>query len=293
MANIILLSGLSGAGITTAADVFEDLGYKVMENLPISIVKDVIDQVDQTDESNSRIVVSADLKTEQDISSLFNLRFILRAKFNQDSDSVDVLFIDADDETIIRRFDQTRRPHPYISAGVLTKGIAKEREFLNAVLEECDIHVDTSFTNPTQLALKLQSYFGEKTNTTTIILNSFGFKYGAPRDSNFVFDVRFLPNPYWEPSLREFNGLDEMIQEYVTDFPDFDVYLNSTYISLKLAIDEFVRLQKGYVSISFGCTGGKHRSVTIAEKMKKLFENDGLNVITIHREINEVKESGK
>lgn len=129
MPNIILLSGLSGAGITTAADVFEDLGYKVMENLPISIVNDVIDQVDQSDGSNSHIVISTDLKTEQDITSMFSLRRDLRNKFSEESDSIDVLFLDADDETIVRRFDQTRRPHPYISAGVLTKGIAKERSF--------------------------------------------------------------------------------------------------------------------------------------------------------------------
>lgn len=287
MANIILLSGLAGAGITTAADVFEDLGYKVMENLPISIVKDVIDQVDQTDTANSRIVVTADLKTEDDIKSLFNLRFILRSKFAEESDSVDVLFIDADDETIVRRFDQTRRPHPYISAGVLTKGIAKEREFLNAVLEDCDIHIDTTSTNPTQLGAKLQTYFGEKTNITTIIINSFGFKFSTPRDSNFVFDVRFLPNPYWEASLREFNGLDEKIQEYVCDFRDFDDYINSTYRSLKISVDEFVRLQKGYVSISFGCTGGQHRSVTIAELIQKMFTKDGYKVVTIHRELDQ------
>ena len=290
MANIILLSGLAGAGITTAADVFEDLGYKVMENLPISIVNDVINQLDQTDGANSRVVVSADLKTEQDIESLFNLRFILRTKFAEKSDSVDVLFLDADDETIIRRFDQTRRPHPYISAGVLTKGIAKERYFLNAVLEDCDVHIDTTSTNPTQLATKLQTYFGEKTNSTTIVINSFGFKYGAPRDSNFVFDVRFLPNPYWEASLREFNGLDEKIQEYVCDFNDYDKYIAATYDSLKISVDEFVRLQKGYVSISFGCTGGQHRSVTIAEVIRKMFASDGYSVVTIHRELDQASE---
>ena len=290
MANIILLSGLAGAGITTAADVFEDLGYKVMENLPISIVNDVINQLDQTDGANSRVVVSADLKTEQDIESLFNLRFILRTKFAEKSDSVDVLFLDADDETIIRRFDQTRRPHPYISAGVLTKGIAKERYFLNAVLEDCDVHIDTTSTNPTQLATKLQTYFGEKTNSTTIVINSFGFKYGAPRDSNFVFDVRFLPNPYWEASLREFNGLDEKIQEYVCDFNDYDKYIAATYESLKISVDEFVRLQKGYVSISFGCTGGQHRSVTIAEVIRKMFASDGYSVVTIHRELDQASE---
>ena len=122
MSNIILLSGLSGAGITTAADVFEDLGYRVMEHLPISIVKDVIEQLDQTNESNNRIVISTELRTDQDISELFNLRDSLRNKFEFETDSADVLFIDAADETIIRRFDQTRRPHPYISAGVLTKG---------------------------------------------------------------------------------------------------------------------------------------------------------------------------
>lgn len=290
MANIILLSGLAGAGITTAADVFEDLGYKVMENLPISIVNDVINQLDQTDGANSRVVVSADLKTEQDIESLFNLRFILRTKFAEKLDSVDVLFLDADDETIIRRFDQTRRPHPYISAGVLTKGIAKERDFLNAVLEDCDVHIDTTSTNPTQLATKLQTYFGEKTNSTTIVINSFGFKFGAPRDSNFVFDVRFLPNPYWEASLREFNGLDEKIQEYVCDFNDYDKYIAATYESLKISVDEFVRLQKGYVSISFGCTGGQHRSVTIAEVIRKMFASDGYSVVTIHRELDQASE---
>jgi UPF0042 nucleotide-binding protein len=285
MANIILLSGLSGAGITTAADVFEDLGYKVMEHLPISIVKDVIDQVEQIDDANSKIVVSADLKTDQDIDLLFTLRSQLREKFNSQSDSVDVLFIYADDETIIRRFDQTRRPHPYISGGVLTKGIVKEREFLNAVLEDCDVQIDTTSTNPTQLAAKLQIYFGEKINTTKIIITSFGFKYGAPRDSNFVYDVRFLPNPYWEPSLKKFNGMDELIQEYVSDFSDFDNYIDATYKSLKIAVDEFKKLQKGYVAISFGCTGGQHRSVAVAEKIQKMFSEDGFNVVTIHREL--------
>ena len=293
MSNIILLSGLSGAGITTAADVFEDLGYRVMEHLPISIVKDVIEQLDQTNESNNRIVISTELRTDQDISELFNLRDSLRNKFEFETDSADVLFIDAADETIIRRFDQTRRPHPYISAGVLTKGIEQEREFLNAVLEGCDVHIDTTSTNPTQLAAKLQLYFGEKTNKTTIIINSFGFKFGAPRDSNFVFDVRFLPNPHWEPSLKEFNGWNEMIQEYVCDFKDFDKYLNTTYESLKIAIDEFIVLQKGYVSIYFGCTGGKHRSVTIAELLTKLFSKEGYRVITIHRELDENSEQGR
>lgn len=279
MKRIIFLTGLSGAGRTTAADILEDMGFFVIENLPATIVGDVIDQMNSDD--SARVAIAVDLKDHASIEALFKERDLLRER----EDIVDILFLDADDDTIIRRFEQTRRPHPYISAGILTKGIELERELLSEVLANADIHLDTTTTNPTQLAQQLSLLFSRESLGTTIVVNSFGFKYGVPRDADFVFDVRFLPNPYWEPQLKELTGLEKTIQEYVRTFPLYSEYIESLKKMLAISIEEFARLGKGFVTVAFGCTGGFHRSVSVAQEIANWLRQQDHRVIIVHREI--------
>lgn len=279
MTRIILLTGLAGAGKTTTADILEDMGFNVIENLPTSIVADVVDQMRDSDTVS--VAIAVDLRDEESIESLFQLRHDLR----EQGDNVDILFLDADDDTLIRRYEQTRRPHPHISSGVLTKGIEYEREMLSEVLANADVHIDTSKTNPTQLGQQLATLFGGKATGTTVVVNSFGFKYGMPRDADFVFDVRFLPNPFWEPTLKEKTGLESGIQDYVKRFDLYDEYIASVKKTLDISLREFSALGKGFVTVAFGCTGGFHRSVTVANDIATWLRNEGHRVIVVHREL--------
>lgn len=283
MTQIVLLTGLAGAGRTTAADILEDIGFYVMENLPAAIIGDVISGMGEQDISEARLGIAVDLRDKNSIDELFTVRRELR----ESGMMADIVFLDADDDTIIRRFEQTRRPHPYISAGVLTKGIEIERELLSEVLANADIHIDTTVTNPTQLGQQLATLFSGEPTGTTIVVNSFGFKYGVPRDADFVFDVRFLPNPFWEPSLRESTGLESKIQEYVRKFKDYEKYISSVEQMLEVSVSEFADLGKGFVTVAFGCTGGFHRSVTVAHDVSVWLRKLGYKVIVVHRELDE------
>ncbi len=281
MTRILLLTGLAGAGRTTAADILEDMGYFVMENLPAAIVSDVVNQIHESEQIESKIAVAVDIRDEASIRTLFQVRDDLREKGN----AVDVVFFDADDDTIVRRFEQTRRPHPYISAGVLTKSIEIERELLSEVLSNSDIHIDTTTTNPTQLSQNLTALFSESSVGTTIVLHSFGFKHGTPRDADYVFDVRFLPNPFWDDELSSMSGLETKVQDYVRSFDQYEQYFKSLTDTLTLSVEEFSKLGKGFVSIAIGCTGGVHRSVTVAIDVASHFRKLGFKVIIVHREL--------
>jgi UPF0042 nucleotide-binding protein len=281
MARILLLTGLAGAGRTTAADILEDMGFYVMENLPAAIVEDVVGQVHSKKDDDVRLAIAVDLRDKESIETLYGVRKSLRAA----GDVVDIVFLDADDDTIIRRFEQTRRPHPYISAGVLTKGIEIERDLLSDVLANADVHIDTTVTNPTQLGQQLSALFSDSRGGTTVVVQSFGFKHGAPRDADYVIDVRFLPNPFWDASLKEKSGLEDDVQKYVRAFTEYGTFLESLEKLLMTSVVEFSALGKGFVSIAVGCTGGVHRSVTVAQDLSALFRTAGYRVITVHREL--------
>lgn len=281
MTQIVLLTGLAGAGRTTASDILEDMGFYVMENLPAAIIGDVVAGMNEKNDAETRLAIAVDLRDQTSIDTLFAVRQQLR----DEGRVVDIVFLDADDDTIIRRFEQTRRPHPYISAGVLTKGIELERDLLSDVLANADIHIDTTITNPTQLSQQLSTLFSGEITGTTVVVNSFGYKYGVPRDADFVFDVRFLPNPFWEPELRDSTGLENKIQEYVRKFEKYEEYISSVKSMLEVSISEFSQLGKGFVTIAFGCTGGYHRSVTVAQDVSNWLRQNGYKVIIVHREL--------
>lgn len=283
MTRIVFLTGMAGAGRTTAADILEDMGFYVMENLPAGIIGDVVSGMNDQDKDEARLAIAVDLRDQSSIDTLFSVRNELR----ESGDTVDILFLDADDDTIIRRFEQTRRPHPYLSAGILTKGIETERELLSDVLANADIHIDTTITNPTQLSQQLATLFSGTPKGTTVVVNSFGFKYGVPRDADFVFDVRFLPNPFWESELRELTGLETKIQEYVRQFSEYEKYILSVKQMLEVSISEFTKIGKGFVTVAFGCTGGFHRSVTVAHDVSVWLRKSGYKVIVMHRELDE------
>ena len=170
----------------------------------------------------------------------------------------------------------------------MTKAIATERELLSDVLAESDVHIDTTITNPTQLGQQLSKLFREETQGTAVVLNSFGFKYGAPRDADYIFDVRFLPNPFWEPELRELTGLQPEIQEYVRTFDKYDEYLESVKKILLISLEEFSALGKGFVTISIGCTGGFLRSVAVVEDISSWLKQSKYRVILVHRELEDL-----
>jgi UPF0042 nucleotide-binding protein len=281
MARIVFLTGISGAGRTTAADVLEDLGFYVMENLPPAIIGDVVAQMHNREDDDARMAIAVDVRDETSIDTLLRVRDELR----EQKDVVDIVFLDADDDIIVRRFEQTRRPHPHISAGVITRGIEIERELLSPILENADVHIDTSTTNPTQLARQLIRLFSDEEKSTTVVVQSFGYKYGIPRDVDMVFDVRFLPNPFWEPPLKDFSGLDSKVQEYVRTFPQYEEYLEALKKFLEISLHEFSESGKGFVTIAFGCTGGVHRSVTVAQDVSAWIRKLGYKVLVVNREL--------
>ncbi len=281
MHRIVLITGLAGAGRTTASDAMEDMGFYVMENLPSVMIKDVVNGICDSREDNINLAIAVDLRDKKSIDMLFETR----SDFREQGYSVHVVFLDADEDAIVRRFDQTRRPHPYIASGALTKAIAIERELLSDVLADADVHIDTTSTNPTQLGQQLAHLFKEDNSGTTIVVNSFGFKYGAPRDADFIFDVRFLPNPYWDSKLKDMTGLESEIQGYVRGFTGYQEYLFSLKKVLEISIEEFSNLGKGFVTIAFGCTGGVHRSVTVAQDVSTWLIDSGRKVILINREL--------
>lgn len=283
MSHVLLLTGLAGAGRTTASDILEDMGYYVIENLPAGIVIDVVNQMSTSQSQLNRIAITIDIRDIDSIQALIDSRSSLRSKGH----SVDLVHLDADDDTIIKRFEQTRRPHPYISAGVLTKGIAIERELLADILVNADVHIDTTTTNPTELAARFNELFGQDSAGMTIVITSFGFKHGIVRDADFIFDVRFLPNPYWDDELREFSGTDERVQAYVRKYELYNDYLESLKSTLSISLNEFEKLGKSFVAIAFGCTGGFHRSVTVAHDIVEWLKGEGKNVVSINREIDE------
>ena len=286
MNRVVLLTGLAGAGRTTASDALEDMGFYVMENIPSSMIKNVVEGIKETRQEDINLAIAVDLRDATSIELLFKIRGDLR----DFGDNVHLVFLDADEDTIVRRFEQTRRPHPYARSGALTRAIAFERQLLGDVLAEADIHIDTTTTNPTQLSQQLNTFFSGEGRGTTVFVNSFGYKYGAPRDADFIFDVRFLPNPYWDSNLKDLSGLDPVIQEYVKKFDKYESYIDAVIQSLSISIDEFTELGKGFITIGIGCTGGFHRSVTVTTDITKRLRDIGYKVVVVHREL-EVSDS--
>lgn len=277
---VVILTGMSGAGRSTAAKVLEDLGYTVIDNLPPELIEEVVRLRDVSDsDANVALVVDArgGLVVDTLRSQLYNLRRL--------GLSVALIYLDADDDVLLRRYRENRRPHP-VPADTLQESILNERELMAEVRAGADIIIDTSAYNVHELRGRVESEFAEAdlVRPMRVSVSSFGFKHGTLRDADLMLDVRFLPNPHWVPELRPQTGSDPAVRDYVLGSPDGKEFLTKVTDLLDFLLPRYMAEGKSYLSIGVGCTGGKHRSVALAEAIATWCQSKGVNVNLRHRD---------
>lgn len=279
---LVIISGMSGAGRSTAAKGLEDLGWFVVDNLPPSLIPAMVDLGARTQGAVARIAVVVDVRGRTFFDDL-------RSALGELDDAGVVrriVFLEASDNVLVRRFEGVRRPHPLQGEGRIPDGIARERELLRELRGEADLVIDTTDINVHQLRAKMDERFagsGEPQLRATVM--SFGFKYGLPVDADMVIDCRFLPNPHWIPELRPHTGLDEAVSRYVFDQPGAKEFLDRYAELLHIVTEGYRREGKRYVTLAVGCTGGKHRSVAMAERLSRRLTEDGLDTVLVHRDM--------
>ncbi len=280
--DLVLVTGMTGAGRSTAAKALEDLGWFVVDNLPPQLLSSVVRLLGRADEEETRLAVVVDARSRWFFTELTGALDGLRESGLEPS----VLFLEASDDVLVRRQEAARRPHPLQHGGRLLDGIMEEREILAALRGDADILIDTTSINVHQLGAKIAIAFGDPSSRSlraTIV--SFGFKYGIPVDADLVADMRFLPNPFWVPELRPLTGLDEAVATYVGEQPDAVAFLDSYEQLLHTLTGGFVREGKRFVTIAIGCTGGKHRSVAMSEALGERLRTHGLPTLVMHRDL--------
>lgn len=275
---ILLVTGMSGAGRSTAARALEDLGWFVIDNLPPRLIPDAIED---SLNISTHVAIVVDVRGKKLFEDLAKAQQTLQQK----ALSVDILFLDAEDDVLVRRFESSRRPHPIQGQGRILDGLRAERKILGDLRANSTMVIDTSqMTQPT-LRSVLEKAFNVGNIEFNITILSFGFKHGVPIDSDFVFDVRFLPNPFWIDELKELSGLNEPVQDYVLGQKGANEYLTYLKEVILLAKPGYLREGKRYLTVSIGCTGGKHRSVTFAEKLSELLTGSDNQVRKVHRDL--------
>jgi UPF0042 nucleotide-binding protein len=280
VAQFVVVTGLSGAGRSQAGAALEDLGWYVMDNIPTALITKVVDLVSGTGPEAQRVA----LVVGRDAGQLGDLQAAI-GQLRASGEAVKVLFLDASDEVLVRRFEGTRRRHPLGQEGVL-EAIFDERQRLEAIKEMADVVVDTSELNVNQLRERLADLFGgDEATAMQILVMSFGFKHGVPIDVDNVLDVRFLPNPYWVEEMRPLTGLDEPVRRYVLGQPEAKEFLERADYLLKFLVPAYVKEGKSYLTIAIGCTGGRHRSVVLVEEIADRLRKMGYNPSTIHRDV--------
>lgn len=281
MSEFVVIAGLSGAGRSQAANVLEDLGWFVIDNLPPALIDKVAELVETPGSQIDRVVLVVGSKSEIDeVTEGINS---LRAT----AERVRVMFLEASDEVLIRRYEDTRRRHPLSEDEGVAATIARERELLEPVKAEADLVIDTGTFNVHELRDRLVELFGEESHsadmTTTVM--SFGYKHGLPLDVDIVLDCRFLPNPHWVEELRPRTGLDADVRAYVLGQPEASAFLDRLDQLLDLVMPAYVKEGKSYLTIALGCTGGRHRSVAIAEEVGINLNRRGFKPLIIHRDV--------
>lgn len=279
----MVIAGMSGAGRTVAADNLEDLGWFVMDNLPPALIPKVAELADGSSSAGDRLaLVVGSGRYHEEMAPLVSL---LRSKFNR----VQLIFLDASTEVLIRRYESSRRVHPFGSpgAGTLVEVIEAERVALEPLRAGADLVLDTSDLNVHQLRERMVDAFsdGGAGHTMHTTVTSFGYKHGLPLDVDMVIDCRFLPNPHWVDELRPLTGLDQAVSEYVLEQSVTGAFLSRLERLLALILPFYVQEGKSYLTIAFGCTGGRHRSVAIAEQMATVLEQLGHAPAVVHRDV--------
>ncbi|WP_372477490.1 RNase adapter RapZ [Nocardioides potassii] len=278
---LVIVTGMTGAGRSTAAKELEDLGYFVVDNLPPTLVRDVVRLVDDSRGIDQPIAVVVDVRSGSFFDSL-------QANRHQQVTGrpTTLLFLEASDEVLVRRQEAARRPHPLQAGGRLLHGLQREREVMADIRADADVLLDTSNFNVHQLQDRITELFGSDASTQLkVTVISFGFKYGIPVDADWVADMRFLPNPHWVPELRPQNGRDAAVSDYVLSQDGAGTFLEQYLPVLATVAEGYLREGKRFMQVAVGCTGGKHRSVAMTEEIAARMRDSGYSVRTAHRDL--------
>lgn len=288
----VILTGMSGAGKSTAIKMMEDMGFYCVDNLPIPLLEKFVELTSLQNNELQKVAVGIDIRSGQ---ALEELRGVLD-NIENNGVEYDILFLDAEDAVLVKRYKETRRNHPLSGGERVDKGIEEERKRLAFLKERADYIIDTSQLLTRELKTEMEKIFVKNQDYKNLFITilSFGFKYGMPADSDLVFDVRFLPNPYYVEGLRAKTGNDKEIQDYVLQFKEAHIFLEKLEDMLDFLIPNYIAEGKNQLVISIGCTGGKHRSVTLANELYKcLSKRTGYGIKIEHRDIEKDALRGK
>lgn len=278
---LVIVTGISGSGKASVLRAFEDIGFQAVENLPLELLPNFAELVrGSTEISQAAIVV--DIREGQTLDRFPDILKIVKKLIH-----TSVVFLDAQDPILVRRYSETRRPHPLRRMQTVARSIVEERQVLDPIRNVADFLIDTSNFNIHELRAHIQARFGaeEKVNNLLVSCLSFGYKNGVPLDADLVFDVRFLPNPHFVPEYRKLTGLDPRVASFVRKFPQTGEFLTKLTDMLLFLLPHYVAEGKSYLTIGFGCTGGQHRSVMMAEEMAKRLKKAGFYVKAVHRDM--------
>ena len=281
---LIIVTGMSGSGKTTALKMLEDVGFYCVDNIPLTLVEKFVELIAMPENEIDKMVLGLDVRADLHFEDAHELLKSLKEK----GVPLEILFLDCDDATLINRYKETRRLHPLAPYGRVEDGVAQEREILEDLRKSADYVLDTTNLLTRELKAELERIFvqNESYNSLMVTVSSFGFKYGIPNDADLVFDVRFLPNPYYIDGLRSKTGNDKEIQEFVMGHPESGEFLDKLTDMVQFLIPNYVKEGKYRLVIAIGCTGGRHRSVTLANALfNRLKDKGGYGIKLDHRDI--------
>jgi UPF0042 nucleotide-binding protein len=280
-ADLVIVTGMSGAGRSTAAKELEDLGYFVVDNLPPQLLAETVELVEKAHGPRQKVAVVIDVRSGSFFEGLREI--IAEDRLHR---RTSLLFLDAADDVLVRRQEAARRPHPLQRSGRLLDGVVREREALEQIRGDANLIIDTTELGVRGLTERIAHHFGtEETTAIQIAVVSFGFKYGIPIDADFVADMRFLPNPYWVPELRPLNGTDVAVAEFVLNQDGAADFLDNYLTLVSSVIPGYLREGKRFMTVAIGCTGGKHRSVATAEEVARRLGAMGHDATAQHRDL--------
>ncbi len=280
---ILIVTGLSGSGKSHAIHFIEDMGYYCIDNMPPALILDFVNLAAQDKMTIEKAAFVVDIRGGEFFDDLAKTLEEMR----RHETPYQMLFLEASDEVLIRRYKETRRSHPLSKTGSIREGIEAERRRLSAIRKEATYVVDTSNMKAAKLNEELKALLlGEESKENfTITVESFGYKHGMPQEADWVFDVRFIPNPYYLASMKNLTGNSKKVQEYVLKFPEAQAFVRQVHQLIGQLIPHYIREGKYHLVLAFGCTGGQHRSVTMANKFAELFKDEGRRTILIHRDL--------